>query len=293
MPLRRALVVCICAGFAGRAPAAEDPARRQFDPDPARLALSLDGGFTSETAGVAPRGSLRFASILEVADGLLVLDQGGQRQDLITSRGTLHLLAGWSPGPFELAAELPIALWQNSDFSLLTSQGVTGPLVAPVSSTTMGDLRLGVKVPILDGTRAPVGLSALVDLRLPTGSAQAFMSDGAAVVPSVVATRSFGRVRLDGQLGYAVRGQGQYAQLVVHDGIVYALGATVELPKLARLDRWKGIAEICGDWPRGEDLSTDRYRAALSARAGVRAALSAKVSFEAGVGAGLGPAGYG
>jgi outer membrane protein OmpA-like peptidoglycan-associated protein len=119
------------------------------------------------------------------------------------------------------------------------------------------------------------------------------MSDGVAVVPSLVATRAFGRVRVDGQLGYAVRGEGQYAQLVVHDGVVYALGATVDLPKLGRLERWKAICELNGDWPRGNDFSTDRYRAALSARAGLRAALSSRMSVEAGVGAGLGPAGYG
>ncbi len=291
--MRGPLLVCICVAFAGSVRAADDPTRRQFDPDPARLALSLEGGFTSETAGIAPRGSLRFATVFDVADGLLVLEQGTQRQDLLSSRGMLHLLAGWSLGTLEVAAELPLALWQASNFSLLTTQGVTGPLVAPVSSTSLGDLRLGAKLPIADASRWPVGLAALVDLRLPTGKAQAFMSDGVAVVPSLVATRAFGRVRVDGQLGYAVRGEGQYAQLVVHDGVVYALGATVDLPKLARLDRWKAICELNGDWPRGNDLSTDRYRAALSARAGLRAALSSKLSVEAGVGAGLGPAGYG
>src|SRR5437660_361804 len=185
MSPRLLLLLAISFAIAERAAAADDPTRRRFDPDPPRLALSLDGNFTTETAAAADRGNWRFASVFDLAGGLLVLQQGSQRQDLMTSRGLLHLLGGWSLGRLELAAELPIALWQNSDFSLLTSQGVTGPLVAPVSSTTMGDLRLGVKVPILDGTRAPVGLSALVDLRLPTGSAQAVMSDGAAVVPSV------------------------------------------------------------------------------------------------------------
>src|SRR5205807_968985 len=153
--------------------------------------------------------------------GLLVLQQGSQRNDLLASRGQLHLLGGWSLGRVELAAHLPVALWQNSDFSPLTGQGVTGPLVDSVASTTLGDLRLGAKVPLLDASRWPVGLSALVDLRLPTGNAQAFMSDGLAFVPSLVVTRRFGRVRIDGQAGYAIRGQGQYAQLVVHDGLVY------------------------------------------------------------------------
>lgn len=291
--MRLLLLVALSLAIAGQSAAADDPTRRQFDPDPARLALSLDGNFTTETAAAAERGTVRFASIFDVAGGLLVLQQGSQRSDLLASRGQVHFLAGVSLGRVELAAHLPIALWQSSDFSLLTSQGVTGPLVDGVASTAIGDLRLGAKVPVLDAARWPVGVAALVDLRLPTGNSQAFMSDGFAVVPSAVVTRRFGRLRLDGQVGYAIRGQGQYAQLVVRDGLVYALGASLDLPKVARLDRWKGIAELNGGWPRGEDPGSDRYRAALSARAGVRALLSSRLSVEAGLGTGLGAAGYG
>ncbi|HEX4384414.1 MAG TPA: hypothetical protein VH083_15740, partial [Myxococcales bacterium] len=72
------------------AAAADDPARRGFDPDPVRQALSLDGGFTAETAATAPRGTWRVASIFDAAGGLLEA-QGTQRQDLISSRGLLHL----------------------------------------------------------------------------------------------------------------------------------------------------------------------------------------------------------
>jgi outer membrane protein OmpA-like peptidoglycan-associated protein len=291
MRLRLFLVLSLLLAL--RAAAADDPTRRKFDADPARLALSLDGGFTTETAGAAPRGTFGLTSIFDAAGGLLELQQGPQRTDLLSSRGTLHLLGGWSLGRVELAAHLPVALWQTSDFSLLTSQGVTGPLVEPVASTALGDLRLGAKVPILDANAFPVGLAALVDLRLPTGNAQAFMSDGLAVVPTLVVTRRFGTLRLDGQLGYQIRGQGQYAQLVVHDGLTYALGGSVDLPRIKAFNHWKAIAELNGGWPRGDDFSTDRYRAPLEARAGLRAFLSSHVAVEAGAGTGLGSAGYG
>src|SRR5436190_23482930 len=122
MSLRLLVVLSISIAVAGRAAAADDPTRRKFDPDPARLALSLDGGFTSETAGAASIGTLRFGAIFDYANGLLVLDQGGaNRSDLLVSRGQLQLLAGYSLGRVELAASLPVALWQNSDFSRLTS----------------------------------------------------------------------------------------------------------------------------------------------------------------------------
>jgi OmpA-OmpF porin, OOP family len=149
--------------------AADDPTRRGFDPDPARLALSLDGGFAVETAGTEPRGARSVAAVLDLASGLLSLELGNERDALIARRLSLHLLAGWSFGPVEVAAHLPIAAYQDADFSLLERQGVSGPLVAPVSSSALGDLRLGAKVPVLDAARWPVGLAAMIDLRLPTG----------------------------------------------------------------------------------------------------------------------------
>ena len=105
-------------------------------------AVTIDTGcgvqaFTTETAGTADRGMLRFASVFDVSAGLLVLQQGSQRQDLLVTRGLLHLLGGWSLGRVELAAHLPIALWQESDFSFLTAQGVTGPLLNNIASTTL------------------------------------------------------------------------------------------------------------------------------------------------------------
>jgi outer membrane protein OmpA-like peptidoglycan-associated protein len=292
----------LLAGFAAAAAlaavpalAADDPTRRDFDPDPARLALSLDGGFAVETAANAPRGTWGAGAVLDLTSGLLSLELGSEREALIERRLSLHLLAGWSLGPVEVGAHLPIAAWQDADFSLLRRQGVpeSSPLVAPVSSSALGDLRLGAKVPVLDAARWPLGLAAMVDLRLPTGDGDAFTSDGLALVPSAIATRAFGRVRLDAQVGYVLRDAGQYAQLVVHDGLTYGLGASVDLPQAGPFRRWKAIGELVGGWPRGYDLDGERYRAPLSARGGLRWFAWRGLAVEAGAGAGLGEAGYG
>src|SRR5512138_306895 len=104
MMTRLLAALAAAAAIAALPARADDPTRRRFDPDPARLALSLDGGFTSETAAAAERGTFRFASIFDAAGGLLVLQQGSQRSDLLSSRGLLHLLGGWSLGRVELAA---------------------------------------------------------------------------------------------------------------------------------------------------------------------------------------------
>jgi outer membrane protein OmpA-like peptidoglycan-associated protein len=138
-----------------------------------------------------------------------------------------------------------------------------------------------------------VGVAALLDARLPTGDGDAFAGDGLALVPSAIVTRSFGALRLDAQLGYALRGSGQYAQLVVHDGLTFGAGGSLALPRLGPVERWRAIAEVTGGWPRGHDFDGARYRAPLAARAGLRAWLSDALSLEVGGGAGLGEAGYG
>jgi outer membrane protein OmpA-like peptidoglycan-associated protein len=292
--MTRLLAGLAAAAVLAASPArAEDPTRRGFDPDPARLALSLDGGFAVETAGAAAAKTWGLGAVLDLSAGLLALRLGGERDRLIEHRLSLHLLGAYSLGPVELGAELPVALWQDSDLSLLTRQGVTGPLVSPIAKTALGDVRLGAKLPVLRQERFPLGLAAMLDLRLPTGNGDAFYSDGLALVPSAVVSRALGRVRLDAQLGYMIRRTGQYAQLVVHDGWTWGAGANVDLPKLGRLDHWRAIAEVTGGWPRGYDMSGERYRAPLAARGGLRWFLSRDVSVEAGGGAGLGEAGYG
>jgi OOP family OmpA-OmpF porin len=272
---------------------ADDPTARGFDADPVKPALSLDGGFAVETARAADKGAHAFGAVLDLASGLLVLKQGDQTDDLIAYRLTLHLLGAWSIGRVEFGAHLPVALWQKTDFSLLIDQGVTGPLVAPIASTALGDLRLGAKLLVLDGASWPLDLAVLADLRLPTGNPDAFMSDGLSLATSVIGSRRFGTFRLDGQFGYLFRGDGQYAQLVVHDGYTYAVGGSLDLPPWKRVDRWKAIAELNGSWPQGFDTSTDRYRAPLSVRGGVRAWFTPQWSGELGLGTGIGEVGYG
>src|SRR5437762_13493326 len=95
MSLRIGLLVAVALAFGA---AADDPTKRQFDADPSRLAFSLDGGFTTETAAAARRGAFRFLTVFDIADGLLVLQQGSTRSDLLVSRGQLHLMAGYSLG---------------------------------------------------------------------------------------------------------------------------------------------------------------------------------------------------
>jgi OmpA-OmpF porin, OOP family len=293
MAKRTLLGLAASAVLATHAGAADDPTRRGFDADPSRLALSLDGGFAVETAAPSMEGAWRLGALLDLTGGLLTLTQGSQQDDLLGPRLSLHLLGARVVGPFELSAHLPVVLYQRSDLSLLTDQGVTGPLVDPVARSALGDLRLGAKYPFTFLQGWPVSLAALLDLRLPTGDGDAFASDGLAVAPSLLATRAFGPLRLDGQAGWLLRRGGQYAQLVVRDAFTYGAGASYDLPPNRLLPRWRALAELNGQVPRGFDPGSARARAPLSARTGLRAFLSENVSVEAGLGTGLGEVGYG
>lgn len=288
--MSKRLLLCLAASaaLAARARAADDPTRRGFDADASKLALSLDGGFTVETAAPSKAGTFRLGALVDLTSGLLVLKQGSETSDLVGPRLSLHLLAARAVGPVELSAHLPLVVHQESDLSLLTGQGVTGPLVAPIAASALGDLRIGVKYPFAFLEGWPISLAALLDLRLPTGNGDAFASDGLALAPSLLATWATGKLRLDAQAGWLFRGPGQYAQLVVDDAFTWGAGARYDLAP-----RWLGLVEVTGTIPQGYEAGSARNRAPLAARAGVRASLTEEMTLEAGLGTGLGPIGYG
>ncbi len=289
----RSLALVAACLVAASVRAADDPTRRSFDADPTRPALSLDGNLAVETAQIARAGTRGGAALFDYAEGLLSLQLGPEEEPLIRSRLTGHLMAQYALSWAEVGVDVPVVLRQSADFSLLTDQGVTGPLVAPASRTALGDLRLLGKARLVSQASAPVSIAALLDLRLPTGNRDAFAGDGLSAIPGVVVTRAMGRLRLDLQLGYWVRGQGQYTQLVVHDGLTGGLGASYSAGGFGPVRRTRLMAELLGGWPRGLGGGGDRYRAPLSARGGVRLFLPRGWAIDAGGGAGLGEPGFG
>jgi outer membrane protein OmpA-like peptidoglycan-associated protein len=272
---------------------AEDPTARGFDADTTHPALGVIRGIAVETADATAAGNWAAGLRLDWMQGFLALKLADEREQLLESRLTGHLMGVRAFRWFEVAVDLPVVLMQEADFSLLTDTGYTGPLVDPVASTALGDLRFTAKVPVLRSDRFPIGVAAIADVRLPTGDGSAFASDGLLFAPSAVVTRGLGPVRIDAQLGYVFRDQGQYAQLVVHDGFTWGVGASAPLPALAMIKDWRAHAELVGSWPRGNDLETARYRSPLSAIAGLRVGLGRGWELEAGGSTGLGAAGYG
>jgi OOP family OmpA-OmpF porin len=289
----RAAFAALALALCGSAARADDPTRRGFDADVTRPALFLDRGLSVETAAAGRAGEWAAGLRLELLDGFFALTVRNERDQLLEQRLTAHLSGVRTFSRFELAADLPIVLWQKADFSLLERAGVTGPLVDPVATTTLGDLRLGGKLPILTAAQYPIALSAVAELRLPTGDGKSFASDGLLFAPGAVGTMTFGPLRVDAQMAYRFRRPGQYAQLVVHDGLAFGAGASVPLPAIGKLKDWRAHAELAGELPRGIDLQSSRYRSPLTALAGLRIGVASRWQVEVGGSSGLGPPGFG
>lgn len=294
MGARARLLATLAALASPWATLGDDPSARGFDADPYRFAATLDGDFMVETAAVQPVGSWRGELLLHDAVGLIPWKSGNATiGHVVPNRLSAVLQGAYSVGWLELGVDLPLVLFQSSDLGPLTSVGIGPPLAAPIGATRLGDLRLVGKLPILSEPHFPIGLSALLDVRVPTGSSQAFTGDGFMAVPGGVASARLGRVRLDLQMGYAFGNSGQFLQLVVHDAFTYGLGAAVELPPFWELRSWRAIADLSGQIQRGFTASSDRYSAPLDGRIGVRAFFGRSLAAEIGIGTGLGAAAYG
>jgi OOP family OmpA-OmpF porin len=274
---------------------ADDPARRDFDVDPTKPAVLGDGAWAVETAAPHASGTGRVELLVDYSRKLLALRLGDERLgDAVRDRLALHAIGGLVLGPVELGADIPFVAYQGSDLSPLAARGVSPQLLEPIEATAMGDVRVAGKIPIL--SRRILDLAGALEVGLPTGDRTAFTSNGLTAEPKVLVGRRFGPVRLDASVGYLFRKEGQYLQLVAHDGVTFGAAGSVSLPRIGRLTSWRAIADISGQIPRGLDVHGDRYRAPLSLRAGLRARIWRSLAVDLGAGTGLawvGNAGYG
>lgn len=139
----------------------------------------------------------------------------------------------------QLTADLygSIALWDRLSIGLsvplfLVNSGEKEgfiPLDPEVASFALGDLRLSPKVAILQRERdaGGFGLAASLDLTLPTGDADSFVSDGFQIAPTVAADYAVGDLLVAANLGYRVRTEDQdlYGFAEVGSEFFWRLGA--------------------------------------------------------------------
>ncbi|HYQ80558.1 MAG TPA: OmpA family protein [Anaeromyxobacteraceae bacterium] len=292
--MRTRLLVLAAALLLPLGAPADDPSARGFDADPHRFAATLDGDFFVDTAAVPPARSWHTFLVLQWVDGLIPWKSGDQVTGHVVEQRVGALLGGsYSLGFLEVAADIPVYLYQQGNMAPLTDLGVGPPLAQSVASFALGDLRLQAKVPLIAPRGSAFGLSALADVRLPTGDPNAFASDGLMAIPSAVATVRGERWRVDGQVGYLFRSPGQFLQLVVHDALTWGLGGGYDFGPWWQFRSVRAIADLSGQIPRGVTGDTARYSSPISGRLGVRGKLSDHLACELGLGTGLGSAAWG
>jgi outer membrane protein OmpA-like peptidoglycan-associated protein len=294
----RAIAAVVLAVLAMPAGAQSDLFSRGIDAVPLKLTPSMNSGLVLDGAELLPPGSFSVQALVDLNFGILALELGDQRLgDLLPFRGELHLLGAWQALPrLELAADLPIVFHQEGRFSLLTDSGF---VQANPASAGLGAPRLQARVQLLRQAELPiVGLAAILELRLPFGDRDAFLSDrGLVFAPRLAVERGLGPVRLLANLGYRLRtAPGQYLNLYVGQEFTAGVGGILALGPRGPLTGTQLLAELNLATP-AEAPFTFRDAASLKTplelMLGARTVVAEHWQVQLSVGRGLGETGYG
>jgi OOP family OmpA-OmpF porin len=297
----RLVLVCALAGSV-TARADHDPFERSFDAVPVKATTAQDSGIALEGARPAPVGSKRAALLLDLNLSILSLKLGEERLgDLIPYRLDAHALFAYQVHPrVELGVDLPFTVIQGDRFQLLRDalDAPDFPGAASVSRYGLGDLRLIPRVSLLDPAQFPVGLALVGEVRLPTGDGYSFLGERRVLVaPRLAVERSFGPVRLLGNVGWRFRRHAQYLNLYVDDEFTLGAGAVVDLPNLGRFTNVQALAELHLSTPYSSPFNfsqADSLKTPFEALVGARTLVSGPWGVSLTVGRGIGlQGGYG
>jgi OOP family OmpA-OmpF porin len=245
--IRLALVCALATSLTARAD--HDPFERSFDAVPVKATPAQDSGLALEGARLTPVGSLRAAVLMDFNLGILSLKLGEEQLgQLIPYRLDAHALFAYQVHPrLELAVDMPFTVLQGDRFQLLRDalDAPDFPGAASVSRYGLGDLRLLPRLGLLDPAQYPVGLALVGEVRLPTGDGYSFLGERRVLVaPRLAVERSFGPLRLLGNVGWRFRRHAQYLNLYVDDELTLGAGAVVDLPDLGRFTGVQALGEM-------------------------------------------------
>jgi outer membrane protein OmpA-like peptidoglycan-associated protein len=200
---------------------------------PNKSTPAQDSIITLESATPGPDKSLLLSFLLDWNVGILAWVQQNQKLgDVVPYRVDLHLMGSYQLHPrVELAVDLPAALAQGDNFSLLNQYGLSQPGV----SGGIGDVRLLPRLILFPAQDSPLGVAVVTELRLPTGSGQNLMGErGLVFAPRLALERPIGSLRLLANFGARLRKEAQLLNLVVGNEYTFGLGAMYRLPDLGR-----------------------------------------------------------
>lgn len=297
MPVSRlplALAVVSCAAWAQN-----DPFARGIDSVPIKPTPALHSTFTLEGGELELHRSFALQALLDFNLGVLDLKLGNERLgDLIPFRADLHLMGAYQVHPrVEISADLPITFLQVSNFELLTNQGF--PQESP-HAAGLGAPRLLGRVQILRQSEwiQLLALAAVLEVRLPIGDKQAFLSDrGFVFAPRLAVEREFGPVRVLANLGWRLRtAPGQYLNLFVGQEFTFGVGGLLKLADAAAFRDNTLIADFNLATPAEAPFTfrdADSLKTPLELTVGARTTLGEHWQVQLALSKGLGAPGYG
>jgi outer membrane protein OmpA-like peptidoglycan-associated protein len=298
--IRLAVVCTLVCSLVARAD--HDPFTRSIDAVPVKATAAQDSGIALEGTRPAPVGNYRAALLLDLNLSILSLKLGEERLgDLLPYRLDAHALFAYQLHPrLELAVDLPFTVLQGDRFELLRNalDAPDFPGAASVSRYGLGDLRLLPRAFLLDPAHFPVGLGLVGEVRLPTGDGYSFLGERRVLVaPRLTVERSFGPVRLLGNVGWRFRRHGQYLNLYVDDEFTLGAGAVVDLPNVGRFTDLQAVAEMHLSTPASAPFNfrqADSLKTPWEALVGARTRISGPWGVELTLGRGIGlESGYG
>jgi len=275
-----------------------DPFLRAFDAVAIKHGTGMDSGLSLDGARLLPAGSFEAKLLFDLNVGLMALKLGDEKLgDLIPARFDAHLLLAYQLHQrIELGLDLPLTLYQVNNFGLLAANGFPQPGIAAFA---LGDVRAVVRVGLLTEDRFPVSVTAIGELRVPTGDHESFTGDLRAVfAPRVAVERSFGNLRVMGNAGVRLRDHGQFLNLYVGHEVTFGAGALFRLPWSFS---WAKEIDVMGEVHLATPFEApftfsqaDSLKTPFEFQVGARAQVFKRFGVELGIGKGLGiESGYG
>lgn len=291
-------LAAMCVATAASAQTIDPFTARGIDLVPIKFTPAMESGLSLEGGELLNTKSYFFQALLDFNVGILAAKNGTERiGDLMPFRADLHLMAAYQLHPrVEIAADLPITLGQINNFALLAQQGFSTP--APYAAG-IGAPRIMGRLQILKQSEFPiVGLAAVLELRIPIGDQQSFLSDrGFVFAPRLAAERAIGPVRLVGNIGWRLRtAPGRFINLYVAQEFTLGGGGIIELPNFSRFQENKLIAELNIATPAEAPFTfteAEALKTPFELLIGARTRFAGNWGMQLAVGKGLGENGYG
>lgn len=296
---RSALTVALCLVSAvAHAQDAADPFARGIDVVPNKATPTMNSGITLDGAETLYTRSWAVQALLDLNWGILSLKSGeAYLGQLVPFRMNLNLMAAFQlHSRVEVAADLPITVYQATNFGLMTQQGFPQEEPKPAG---LGALRLFGRFQILRQSEIPiVGLAGILEVRAPTGDQFSFLSDrGFVFAPRLAVERKFGPVRVLANVGWRLRtAPGRYLNVYVGQEFTLGGGAIVALPDWKALKQTEFVGELVASTPAEAPFTTAQAEALKSPfelLIGGRTMVADRWGVFLHLGKGLGPAGYG